>query len=43
MILYNGNTKGQTFKQLLWVAFWQLAKPIEKLEPGDFGKNWGVQ
>ncbi len=39
MILYNGKVKGLTFKILLWILFWQLARPIERLEPEDFSRN----
>ena len=39
MILYIGKAKGLTFKALLYRVFWELAKPIEELNPEDFSKN----
>ncbi len=39
MIIYRGRAKELTFKRLLWIAFWELARPIEKFEAEDFGKN----
>ncbi len=39
MIIYTGKAKDLTFKYLLYVVYFKLAKPIEKLEPEDFPKN----
>ena len=39
MIIYKGEAKGLTFKRLLWVAFWELSKPVEPLEAVDFSRN----
>ncbi len=39
MIFYSGKAKNYNFKALLYIVFWKLARPIEKLEPGDFSKN----
>jgi len=39
MKLYSGKAKDYNFKTLLYIVFWKLAKPIEKLEPCDFSKN----
>ncbi len=39
MIIFNGKAKDLTYKMLLWIAYFQLARPIEKLEPEDFSKN----
>uniref|UniRef100_A0A6M3JHZ5 Uncharacterized protein n=1 Tax=viral metagenome TaxID=1070528 RepID=A0A6M3JHZ5_9ZZZZ len=39
MILYIGKAKDLTWKHLLWVAYFQLARPLEPLEAVDFSKN----
>lgn len=39
MIIYQGKAKNLTFKALLYQVFWVLARPIERLEPGDFSQN----
>ena len=39
VVIYKGKAKDMTFKALSYRVFWELAKPIEKLEPKDFPKN----
>ncbi len=39
MIFYNGKAKDYNFRGLLYIAFWKLARPIERLEPEEFSKN----
>jgi len=39
MILFSGKAKDLTYKMLLWIAYFLLTRPIEKLEPEDFSKN----
>ncbi len=39
MIIFNGKAKDLTYKMLLYIAYFQLANPMEKLEPEDFSKN----
>jgi hypothetical protein len=39
MQLYNGKAKDYSFKALMYRVFWELARPIEQLEPTDFSKN----
>lgn len=39
MLIYSGKAKHYSFKALLYIAFWQLARPIEQLEAVDFSKN----
>jgi len=39
MIIYNGKAKDMTYKMLLWIVYFQLARPLEQLDPEDFSKN----
>jgi len=39
MILYNGKIKEYSFQMLLYRIFWELAHPIEQLNPNKFSKN----
>ncbi len=39
MLVYNGKAKGMTLKTLLYIEYWVLVRPIEKLEARDFSKN----
>ena len=39
MIIYSGKAINLTFKMLLWIAFWELSRPIELLEASNFSKN----
>jgi len=39
MIIYSGKAKDYNFKMLLYKVFWELARPIEQLEPCDFSMN----
>ncbi len=39
MIIYSGKAKNMTYKMLLWMVYFQLARYIEPLEAEDFSKN----
>ncbi len=39
MKVYSGKAKDYSFKLLLWVAFWELARTMETLELEDFPAN----
>ncbi len=39
MKIYQGKASKMSFKALLHVAFFVLAKPVAKLEAVDFSKN----
>ena len=39
MILYKGKAGNYSWKALLYRVFWELARPIEKLEVSDFSTN----
>lgn len=39
MILYIGKARDMTFKMLLYIAFWILARETEQLESVDFSRN----
>jgi len=39
MIIYSGKAKDYSFKMLLYMVFWKLARPVERLEPEDFSEN----
>ncbi len=39
MMVYKGKAKNLDFKTILYIAFWQLARPIERLEVADFSLN----
>ena len=39
MIIYKGKAKDMTYKMLLWIVYFQLARFIEPLKAEDFSKN----
>ena len=39
MKIYSGKAKHLTYKALLYNVYWLLARPVERLEPADFGRN----
>jgi hypothetical protein len=39
VIIFRGKASKMSFKALLHIAFFALARPVEKLEPEDFSKN----
>ena len=39
MIIFIGKAKDLTHEMLLWIAYFQLTRLIERLESEDFGKN----
>ncbi len=39
MIIFRGKAKNMTFKMLLYIFYWTLARPVEQLEPADFNLN----
>jgi hypothetical protein len=39
MEIYRGKAKDLTYKRLLYIVYWELARPIERLEPTDFCLN----